>query len=141
MAPVVAPAASITTAGVSTAATNGVSVEIEFDEYQSLWLRERSPFNPTEQREELRNVRLRIRLTVTALDGVNRFVMQYASHAQVFAPEEFRLEIREELVRSLKLYTGAESNEPDAPRERQIRARPARSKTVRTRDSGRAWPL
>jgi predicted DNA-binding transcriptional regulator YafY len=79
-------------------------VEIEFDEYQARWLRERSAFHPTEQREELPDGRLRLRLTVTALDGVKRFVMQYGAHAQVLAPEELRLEIREELSRSLKLY-------------------------------------
>jgi predicted DNA-binding transcriptional regulator YafY len=80
------------------------SVEIEFDEYQSRWLRERAPFHPTEQREELPDGRLRLRLTATALDGVKRFVMQYGAHAQVLAPDELRTEIREELTRSLKEY-------------------------------------
>jgi predicted DNA-binding transcriptional regulator YafY len=79
-------------------------VEIEFDEYQSRWMRERAPFHPTEEREELPGGRLRIRMTVGALDGVKRFVMQYGSHALVIAPEELCDEIREELTRNLRLY-------------------------------------
>jgi hypothetical protein len=47
-------------------------MEIEFDEYRSRWLRERSAFRPTEQYEELCGGRLRFRLTVTALAGVKR---------------------------------------------------------------------
>lgn len=58
-----------------------VEVVIEFDEYQSRWMRERAPFHSTEHREELPDGRLRIQMTVTALDGVKRFVMQYGSHA------------------------------------------------------------
>jgi hypothetical protein len=46
-------------------------VAIEFDEYQARWLRERSALHPTEPREELSDGRLRLRLTVTALDERN----------------------------------------------------------------------
>lgn len=80
-------------------------VEVIFSEYQSRWIRERGPFHPTEQREELPDGSLRIRMTVTALDGVKRWVMQYGSHARVVAPEELRDEIREELSRSLEFYS------------------------------------
>jgi len=78
-------------------------IEIEFDEYQSRWMRERAPFHATEQREELADGRLRIRMRVTALDGVKRFVLQYGSHTRVLAPEDLRDKIREELTRSLRL--------------------------------------
>lgn len=81
-----------------------IEVEIEFDEYQSRWIRERAPFHPTEEREELADGRLN-RMTVTAFDGVKRFVMQYGSHARVLAPEGLRDEIREDLSQSLKSYT------------------------------------
>ena len=54
-------------------------MEIEFDEYQLRWLRERSAFHPTEQYEELFDGRLRLRLVVTALAGVKRFVMRYGA--------------------------------------------------------------
>lgn len=43
-------------------------------------------------------------MTVTALDGVKRFVMQYGCHVRVIGPKELRDEIREELLRSLELY-------------------------------------
>ncbi|HLG15903.1 MAG TPA: WYL domain-containing protein [Blastocatellia bacterium] len=48
--------------------------------------------------------RLRIRMTVTALDGVKRFVMQYGSHARALVPEELRHKISEELSRNAKSY-------------------------------------
>ena len=54
-----------------------IEVEIIFDEYQSRWMRERGKFHPTEEREELPDGRLSMRMKVTALDGVKRFVMQY----------------------------------------------------------------
>lgn len=50
------------------------------------------------------NAVLRTRMTVRALDGVRRFVMQYGSHARVLALEELSNEIRAQLSRNLKLY-------------------------------------
>lgn len=74
-----------------------INVEIIFDEYQSRWMRERSKFHPTEEREELPDGRLRVQMQVTALDGVKRFVMQYGAHVEVIEPEELRQTIREEI--------------------------------------------
>jgi predicted DNA-binding transcriptional regulator YafY len=79
-------------------------VEIVFDEYQARWIRERGPVHPTEQREELPAGELLIRMRVTALDGVKRFVMQYGSHARVIAPERLRQEIQEETQAMSALY-------------------------------------
>jgi predicted DNA-binding transcriptional regulator YafY len=36
-------------------------------------------------------------MTVTALDGVKRFVMQYGRHAEVIRPEELRQSIQKEI--------------------------------------------
>ena len=80
-------------------------VEIVFDEYQSRWMRERGAFHPTEQREELPGGELRIRMRVTALDGVRRFVMQYGRHVRVLGPEELREEIRQEIMAMARAYT------------------------------------
>ncbi|HEX8183771.1 MAG TPA: WYL domain-containing protein [Blastocatellia bacterium] len=79
-------------------------VEIVFDEYQARWIRERGPVHPTEQREELPRGELLIRMKVTALDGVKRFVMQYGSHARVIASEQLRQAIREESEAMSALY-------------------------------------
>jgi predicted DNA-binding transcriptional regulator YafY len=74
-----------------------VQVEIAFDEYQARWIRERGAVHPTEQREELADGGLLLRMRITALDSVKRFVMQYGSHARVIAPERLREMVREEI--------------------------------------------
>lgn len=82
-----------------------IQVEMIFDEYQSRWMRERGKFHPTEEREELLNGRLRMRMTVTALDGVKRFVMQYGSHVVVIAPEDLRSAIKQEIEKMKAMYS------------------------------------
>jgi predicted DNA-binding transcriptional regulator YafY len=67
-------------------------------------MRERGGVHPTERREEMADGGLRIRLRVTALDGVKRFVMQYGAHARVIAPEELRHSVREEVAKMRALY-------------------------------------
>ena len=86
-----------------------IDVEIVFDEYQARWIRERGKVHPTEEREEMADGGLRIRLRVTALDGVRRYVMQYGSHAEVIAPEELRREIREEIEAMRVIYSQNQS--------------------------------
>ena len=81
-----------------------IVVEILFDEYQARWMRERGKFHPTEEREELPDGELCLRMKVTALDGVRRFVMQYGAHARVIKPEELRLQIRAEIEAMSNLY-------------------------------------
>ncbi len=80
-------------------------VEIIFDEYQARWIRERSLAHPTEQREEMPDGSLRVRMRVTALDGVKRFVLQYGSHARVIGPEKLLQETRDEIEAMLALYS------------------------------------
>lgn len=79
-------------------------VEIVFDEYQARWMRERKNYHPTEQKEELPDGGLLLRMEVGALDSVKRFVMQYGAHARVLAPEELRRAIRDELEAMKSLY-------------------------------------
>jgi predicted DNA-binding transcriptional regulator YafY len=86
-----------------------IQVELLFDEYQSRWMRERGKFHATEAREELPDGRMRMQMTVTALDGVKRFVMQYGSHVTVIAPDELRKAIREEIEMMQRLYAGGEN--------------------------------
>ncbi|MBI3654271.1 MAG: WYL domain-containing protein [Acidobacteria bacterium] len=74
-----------------------IAVEFIFDEYQARWMRERGKAHKSEEREELPDGRLRMRMQVTALDGVKRFVMQYGAHVEVIAPEELRQAIRKEI--------------------------------------------
>ncbi len=84
-------------------------VEIVFDEYQSRWIRELSPFHPTEEREELPDGRLILRMVVTALDGVKRFVLQYGMHATVISPPQLRELLRAEINSMSQLYRGSQS--------------------------------
>jgi predicted DNA-binding transcriptional regulator YafY len=82
-----------------------IDVEFIFDEYQSRWMRERGKVHKTEEREELPDGRLRIRIQVTALDGVKRFCMQYGAHVEIIAPEELRQSVREEVEGLRALYS------------------------------------
>ena len=81
-----------------------VEVEIVFDAYQARWMRERGKFHPTEEREELPDGGLKLRMQVTALDGVQRFVMQYGAHVQVVKPEALREAIRKEIEAMGRMY-------------------------------------
>ncbi|MGH9839491.1 MAG: helix-turn-helix transcriptional regulator [Blastocatellia bacterium] len=74
-----------------------VQIEIVFDEYQARWIRERGKVHQTEERDELPDGRLKLKMTVTALDGVKRFVLQYGAHVEVIRPEELRQSIQKEL--------------------------------------------
>lgn len=81
-----------------------IPVELEFDDYQSRWIRERSAFHPTEERQELPNGRLLLRMTVTALDGVKRFILQYGAHVKVVSPPELGDLVRAEIEAMKRIY-------------------------------------
>jgi predicted DNA-binding transcriptional regulator YafY len=87
-----------------------IHVEIIFDEYQARWMRERTKFHSTEEREDLPDGGLHMRMRVTALDGVKRFVMQYGAHAQVIKPDELRQAIREEIEAMRATYNARQSD-------------------------------
>lgn len=88
---------------------DSIRVEILFSEYLSRWIRELSPIHPTEEREELPDGRLILRMTVTALEGVKRFVLQYGAQAEVLSPRQLREQIRAEIDSMSQLYGGQQT--------------------------------
>jgi hypothetical protein len=58
-----------------------VTVEVEFDEYQAPYARERS-YHPTQKKTELKGggSRLKFQTTEEALEQVCRWVMSYGNH-------------------------------------------------------------
>jgi predicted DNA-binding transcriptional regulator YafY len=82
-----------------------VLVEVEFDQYQARYARERA-FHPTQRRTELRDGRLRLtfRTTEAALEQVARWLMQYGEHARALRPPSLCIIMRERLKRAAALY-------------------------------------
>lgn len=82
-----------------------VVVEVEFDQYQARYARERT-FHPTQRRKELRDGRLRITFETTeaALEQVARWLLQYGEHAQALRPATLREMMRERLRRATTIY-------------------------------------
>jgi predicted DNA-binding transcriptional regulator YafY len=80
-------------------------VEVEFDQYQARYARERV-FHPTQRRTELRDGRLRLTFEITeaALEQVARWLMQYGEHASALRPPSLRSIMRERLQRAASLY-------------------------------------
>jgi hypothetical protein len=66
--------------------SQALGVEIEFDRYQARWLRERLHSAPPSIARDYTTAACASAESVTALDGVKRFVMQYGGHARVRAP-------------------------------------------------------
>jgi predicted DNA-binding transcriptional regulator YafY len=82
-----------------------VTVELEFDAYQARWIRERQKWHATEEREELPDGRLILRLKVGGLDAVKRFVLQYGGHVVVRKPARLRRMIEQEVEKLTELYS------------------------------------
>jgi len=84
---------------------NDVLVEVEFDQYQARYARERT-FHPTQRRKELRDGRLRVTFETTeaALEQVARWLTQYGEHARALRPDALRAIMRERLDRAAALY-------------------------------------
>ncbi len=80
-----------------------VQVVVIFDAYQARWIRERR-WHATAQLEEHNDGRLTLRLWTSGLGEVQRWVMQYGSHAEVLAPESLRLAVAEEARKMAGLY-------------------------------------
>jgi predicted DNA-binding transcriptional regulator YafY len=82
-----------------------VTVEVEFDPYQSRYARERT-FHPSQRRQELRDGRLRVTFETTeaALEQVARWLLQYGEHARALRPPALRNMMREQLNRAAALY-------------------------------------
>jgi predicted DNA-binding transcriptional regulator YafY len=91
-----------------------VLVEVEFDQDQARYARERA-FHPTQRRRELRDGRLRLTFETTeaALEQVARWLLQYGEHARALQPAALRSMMREHLTRSAALYDQATNEAND----------------------------
>lgn len=80
-------------------------VEIEFDAYQSQWIRERHHFHRDETREELPDGGLRLSFKVgsNGLEAVARFCLTYAGHCRVVKPKKLREIVVESLKRGISV--------------------------------------
>jgi predicted DNA-binding transcriptional regulator YafY len=82
-----------------------IEVVIRFDGYQARWIREKTWPGQIAQAEQ-EDGSLLLHLRVTSLEGLQRWVLQYGSHAQVLTPPELRQRIRHEAEKMVKLYQG-----------------------------------
>jgi len=82
-----------------------VLVEVEFDQYQARYARERT-FHATQRRKELHDGRLRITFETSeaALEQVVRWLLQYGEHVRALRPPELKEMVREQLQKTLGLY-------------------------------------
>ncbi len=78
-------------------------VVIRFDAYQARYIRERR-WHESQTIEELPDGGLILRFLSGGLGEVQRWVMQYGSHAEVLEPESLRQAVREEMEKALKMY-------------------------------------
>ncbi len=79
-------------------------VEIEFDAYQAQWIRERKDWHASEERKELPDGGLLLRMKLAGLEAVKRFVMQYGAHAKVRRPARLRKMVEQELLQMMVNY-------------------------------------
>lgn len=80
-----------------------VEVAIRFDSYQARYMRERR-WHASQEINELPDGGLVLRFRTAGLGEVQRWVMQYGSHAEVLEPEELREICREEVRKTARLY-------------------------------------
>ena len=80
------------------------TVEIEFDAYQARWIRERKKWHASEEREELPDGGLLLRMKLGGLDAVKRFVLQYGAHARIHRPVRLRKMVEGEILQMLENY-------------------------------------
>lgn len=81
-----------------------IDVVLEFDAYQSRWIRERPRVHPSARLEELPDGAVRLSMRVTSLDPIRRYVLQYGSHVRVVAPDQLRRDVREEAQNLARMY-------------------------------------
>ena len=83
--------------------TAPTEVVIRFDAYQAKWIRERR-WHHTEQREENADGSLTLRMKIGRPGELQRWVMQYGSHAEVLAPDWLRSAITKEARKMSQIY-------------------------------------
>lgn len=82
-----------------------VTVRIRFDAYQARWIRERQ-WHHTQRIVEHKDGSLTLSFTVTGLEEVKRWVLQYGAHAEVLAPPALRAAVAEEARKLVGVYGG-----------------------------------
>lgn len=78
-------------------------VAIRFDSHQARWIRERR-WHQTQTLKPQPDGSLILRMTVSGLGEVKRWVLSFGSHAEVLAPESLRREVSQELKKAVTLY-------------------------------------
>jgi len=78
-------------------------VVIRFDAHQARWIRERQ-WHHTQQLVFQFDGSLILKITVSGLGEVKRWIMGFGSHAEVISPESLRKEIEEDAKRLLSVY-------------------------------------
>ena len=80
-----------------------VDVAIYFDTYQARFMRELN-LHSSQQIEEAGDGSIIVRMHISGLGEVKRWVLSFGKHAEVLAPEELRREVQEELKAALEQY-------------------------------------
>lgn len=93
-----------------TVGPNLCEISIRFTPYQSQWIREHT-WHPSQQIEEHPDGSLTIKLTVSALDAVKRWVMRYGAQAEVLEPKELREMVSQEVREMGEIYKGEDHRE------------------------------
>lgn len=75
-------------------------VTIRFDSHQARWIRERR-WHPSQRLEFQDDGSLVLKMTISSLNEVKRWVLGFGGHAEVFEPEELRRSVAEE-IKSMK---------------------------------------
>ncbi len=78
-------------------------VVVRFDPYQARWLRGRT-WHPTQEAVEGPDGSLTLAFTVTGLDEVKRWVLQFGARAEVLAPPALRAAVAAEAQRLAGIY-------------------------------------
>jgi len=78
-------------------------VIIKFDPHQARWIRERC-WHHTQKLEVQSDGSLILKMTVSGLGEVKRWIMGFGSHAEVIRPESLRQEIAEEAKKLASIY-------------------------------------
>jgi len=82
-------------------------IAIRFDEFQARYIRERQ-WHKSQRIEENDDGSLILHLEVGGLGEVKRWVLGFASHAEVLSPESLRVAVRDELKRAWEVYRDRE---------------------------------
>lgn len=82
---------------------------IRFTPYQAQWIREHV-WHSSQQIEEHNDGSLTLKLSVSSLDAVKRWVMRYGAHAEVLEPEQLRDMVRQEAEKMVEVYGDKEGD-------------------------------